>query len=76
MKGMIMFTADGCDAAFYQTRTPKSPKPLQWGRLINLKPHKARLALAMIGLVISAATSLVFPAVISTVVDSVLVAAI
>jgi subfamily B ATP-binding cassette protein MsbA len=47
--------------------------PLQWRRLISyLGPHKARMGLAFIGLVISAATSLVFPAVISTVIDSVL----
>jgi ATP-binding cassette, subfamily B, bacterial MsbA len=49
--------------------------PVQWRRLIGyLKPYKARLGLALIGLLLSAATSLVFPAVISTVVDSVLVA--
>ena len=47
--------------------------PLQWRRLISyLGPHKARMGLAFIGLVISAATSLVFPALISTVIDSVL----
>jgi subfamily B ATP-binding cassette protein MsbA len=47
--------------------------PLQWRRLISyLGPHKSRLGLALIGLIISAATSLVFPAVISTVIDSVL----
>ncbi|HLV35527.1 MAG TPA: ABC transporter transmembrane domain-containing protein [Spirillospora sp.] len=49
--------------------------PVQWRRLVGyLKPYKARLGLALIGLLLSAATSLVFPAVISTVVDSVLVA--
>ena len=49
--------------------------PVQWRRLIGyLGPYKARLALALVALVIGAALSLVFPAVISTVVDSVLVA--
>ncbi len=37
-----------------------------------LKPYRARLALAIVGLVIAAATSLVFPTVIQNVVDSVL----
>lgn len=49
--------------------------PVQWRRLISyLGPHKARLGLAIIGLILSAGTSLIFPAVISTVVDSVLIA--
>jgi subfamily B ATP-binding cassette protein MsbA len=49
--------------------------PVQWRRLIGyLGPYKGRLALALVGLVLSSATSLIFPAVISLVVDSVLVA--
>ncbi|MBZ0302758.1 MAG: ATP-binding cassette domain-containing protein [Anaerolineae bacterium] len=49
--------------------------PVQWRRLIGyLGPYKARLGLSLIGLILSSATSLVFPAVISVVVDSVLVA--
>ena len=49
--------------------------PVQWRRLIGyLGPYKVRLGLALIGLILSASTSLVFPAVISTVVDSVLIA--
>ncbi len=48
--------------------------PVNWRRLIGyLSPYKARLAVALLALVVSAALSLVFPAVISTVVDSVLV---
>ncbi len=48
--------------------------PLQWRRLIGyLSPYKARLSVALLALVVSAALSLVFPGVISTVVDSVLV---
>ena len=47
---------------------------MQWRRLIRyLGPYKARLGLAIFGLTLSAGLSLVFPAVISTVVDSVLV---
>ncbi len=49
--------------------------PVQWRRMIAyLWPYRGRLALALIGLVIGAGLSLVFPAVISNVVDSVLVA--
>ena len=52
--------------------TPEGP--VKWRRLIGyLSPYKARLAVALLALVVSAALSLVFPAVISTVVDSVLV---
>lgn len=50
------------------------PGPMQWRRLIRyLSPYKARIALALVALVGSSALSLVFPAVISNVVDSVLV---
>lgn len=50
------------------------PGPVQWRRLFSyLWPYRARLALAIIALIGSAALSLVFPAVISSVVDSVLV---
>ena len=49
--------------------------PVQWRRLLSyLGPYKARLALALLGLVMSTVLSLVFPAVVSTVIDSVLVA--
>jgi subfamily B ATP-binding cassette protein MsbA len=47
--------------------------PMNWRRLIGyLSPYKARMALAVVALVASAALSLVFPAVIGSVVDSVL----
>lgn len=47
--------------------------PVQWRRMIGyLGPYKARLALAIVALMSSAALSLVFPAVIGSVVDSVL----
>ena len=46
--------------------------PMQWRRMIGyLSPYKLRLLLAIIGLIFSAALSLVFPAVIQNVVDSV-----
>ena len=46
--------------------------PMQWRRMIGyLSPYKLRLLLAVIGLIFSAALSLVFPAVIQNVVDSV-----
>ncbi len=45
---------------------------MQWRRMIGyLFPYKLRLLLAVIGLIFSAALSLVFPAVIQNVVDSV-----
>jgi len=48
----------------------------QWRRMIGyLSPYKARLALAFVALIFSAGLSLVFPAVIGDVVDSVLTAA-
>ncbi|MBZ0295915.1 MAG: ATP-binding cassette domain-containing protein [Anaerolineae bacterium] len=48
--------------------------PVNWRRLIGyLSPYKSRLVLALLALTVSAGLSLVFPAVISTVVDSVLV---
>ncbi len=47
--------------------------PVNWRRLFRyLAPYRARLALAVVALIGSAALSLVFPAVISSVVDSVL----
>ncbi|MEZ4666768.1 MAG: ABC transporter transmembrane domain-containing protein [Anaerolineae bacterium] len=47
--------------------------PMDWRRLVRyLSPYKARMALAIVALISSAALSLVFPAVISSVVDSVL----
>jgi subfamily B ATP-binding cassette protein MsbA len=47
--------------------------PMNWRRLVGyLSPYKARMALAVVALVASAALSLVFPAVIGSVVDSVL----
>ncbi len=54
---------------------PEIPEgPVQWRRLFSyLWPYRARLALAIVALIGSAALSLVFPAVISNVVDSVLV---
>ena len=49
---------------------PNAPVP--WRRMIGcLAPYKRRLLLAMIGLIFSAGLSLVFPAVIRNVVDSV-----
>lgn len=46
--------------------------PVPWRRMIGcLAPYKRRLLLAMIGLILSSALSLVFPAVIRNVVDSV-----
>jgi len=48
--------------------------PVQWQRMIAyLSPYKLRLGIAFIALVFSAGLSLVFPAVIQNVVDSVLV---
>ena len=47
--------------------------PVNWKRLIGyLSPYKLRMALAIVALISSAALSLVFPAVISSVVDLVL----
>jgi subfamily B ATP-binding cassette protein MsbA len=47
--------------------------PMQWRRMIGyLRPYLARLSLALVALTFSAALSLVFPAVIGTVVDSAL----
>src|SRR5215475_14239630 len=47
--------------------------PMDWKRLIRyLGPYKARMGIAIIALISSALLSLVFPAVISAVVDSVL----
>jgi subfamily B ATP-binding cassette protein MsbA len=47
--------------------------PMNWRRLIGyLSPYKARMALAVVALVTSAALGLVFPAVIGSVIDSVL----
>lgn len=47
--------------------------PMNWRRLIAyLRPYKARMAVAIVALISSAALSLVFPAVISSVIDSVL----
>src|SRR5688572_15673436 len=66
---------------FGRRRTPRSSEndvevpdiPMNWRRLIRyLSPYKARMALAILALISSAALSLVFPAVISGVVDSVL----
>lgn len=46
--------------------------PVQWRRMISyLSPYKLRLFFAVIGLIFSSALSLVFPAVIQSVVDSV-----
>lgn len=54
---------------------PEIPEgPVQWRRMIAyLSPYKARLAVAFLALLVSAALSLVFPAVIQNVVDSVFV---
>lgn len=50
--------------------------PVQWRRMIGyLSPYRFRLSLAIIGLILSAGLSLVFPAVIQNVVDSVFTAA-
>lgn len=47
--------------------------PMNWWRLIGyLRPYRARMAVAVVALIASAALSLVFPAVIGGVVDSVL----
>jgi subfamily B ATP-binding cassette protein MsbA len=47
--------------------------PMNWWRLITyLKPYRARMVVAVLALISSAALSLVFPGVISSVVDSVL----
>jgi ATP-binding cassette, subfamily B, bacterial MsbA len=53
---------------------PEVPNtPMQWRRMIGyLSPYKPRLAVALFALLITSATSLVFPAVIQNVVDSVL----
>jgi subfamily B ATP-binding cassette protein MsbA len=57
-----------------EVETPEGP--VNWRRLVGyLAPYKARMAIAIIALIISASLSLVFPAVISTVVDSVLMQA-
>lgn len=48
------------------------PGPVNWRRLLGyLKPYRGRMAVAFIALIFSAALSLVFPAVIGNVVDSV-----
>lgn len=48
------------------------PGPVNWRRLFGyLKPYRGRMAVAFIALIFSAALSLVFPAVIGNVVDSV-----
>lgn len=50
------------------------PGPVQWRRMIAyLSPYRWRIVLALVALTLSAALSLVFPAVMSDVVDSVLV---
>lgn len=47
--------------------------PMNWRRLVSyLRPYKLRMGIAIVALISSAALSLVFPAVISSVVDSVL----
>ncbi len=47
--------------------------PVQWRRLIAyLSPYKARLAIAFVALLFSAGLSMVFPAVMGTVIDAVL----
>lgn len=53
---------------------PEVPNaPLQWRRVLGyLSPYKMRLAIAMVALILSAGLSLVFPAVIQGVIDSVL----
>src|SRR5664279_541820 len=49
--------------------------PINWGRMIRyLKPYRRQLVVAFLALLVSSALSLVFPAVIQQVVDSVLVA--
>lgn len=49
--------------------------PVNFGRLLGyLKPYRIRMALALLALLVSSLLSLVFPAVIQRVVDSVLVA--
>jgi subfamily B ATP-binding cassette protein MsbA len=59
-----------------QGDSPEAPAgPINWRRLFSyLRPYWPRMGLALIGLVISASLSLVFPAVIQQVVDSVLTA--
>src|SRR5690606_25720311 len=48
------------------------PGPVNWRRLFGyLKPYRGRMIVAIIALIASAALSLVFPAVIGSVVDSV-----
>ena len=48
--------------------------PVQWRRLLGyLRPYTGGLALAFVALIISSLLSLIFPAVIQRVVDSVLV---
>ncbi len=52
--------------------TPEGP--VDWRRLIRyLRPYRGRMAIAIVALILSAGLSLVFPAVIQNVVDSVLV---
>ena len=60
-----------------QSEVRKSPNtPMQWRRTLRyLAPYKLRLAIAMVGLIFSAGLSLVFPAVIRSVIDSVFAAA-
>ena len=66
--------------ALFRRRPPKKKNdereipdtPVQWHRMIAyLTSYKLRLSLAIIGLILSSALSLVFPAVIQNVVDSV-----
>jgi len=64
---------------FARRNTKVSPQetipdiPMNWRRLVRyLAPYKARMAVAIVALISSAALGLVFPAVISGVVDSVL----
>jgi subfamily B ATP-binding cassette protein MsbA len=72
----MMFRRSGMSRARLSDRDREVPDvPVNWRRLIGyLKPYRGRMAIALIALIASSALSLVFPAVIQRVVDSVLVA--
>src|SRR5690242_13830511 len=65
----------GRRAAKSEDSGPTPDVPVNWGRMFGyLRPYWKQIAVAFVALLISSALSLVFPAVIQRVVDSVLVA--
>lgn len=70
----MMFGRRRRRSAANDDNTPEIPEgPVQWRRMLAyLGPYKARLAIAFVALILSAGLSLVFPAMIRDVIDSVL----